>query len=235
MAKFKKDQQVIHVKSLARGVVQTHDGDKVTYLKEDGTTSTVNAASLQTISKWEGEQARAKKKADNEAAKKARAAERANRPPRQAASKEGYRKSGQLEYDPSKYIARDGVKTAAGNKITDIGDEAADEMAGKTFDEMVAIVARATGTPKDELIVKYEKLNPGMQRMTLGNRLRAALRIKAAGGDPTAPKVKKTAAKPGAKAEKRAKKAAPAKKAAAKSPTPSRNKKVQAAEAATAG
>lgn len=212
--KFKTNVPVIHVKSGARGTVVSQDGDKVTYLREDGSTSTVKVDSLMDVTKWEAQQAKAAKKAakDKEDAER-KAARAATRRERQKSDKAGYVVSGVLEYKPDRYIPRDGIKTAAGNKIKDIGDEAADEMAGKSFSEMVAIVARATGRTKSELEAKYANRNPGMQRMTLGNILRAANRAKAEG--------REYGKKAKAKAEGKAKPA----KAAAKKATKSRKAK----------
>lgn len=222
MAKFKTDQPVIHVKSLVRGTVQSHDGDKVTYIKEDGTTSTVNASSLMTVTKWEADKAKEQKKADAAANRdKIKAEREAARKNRTPASKEGYRKSGMLEYDPKRYTPRAEVKTASGNKVSDIGDTAADQLAGASFEEMVAIVSRVTGRAKADLIAKYENLNPGQRRMTLGNILRAANKQIAAGIDPKAPKPK--AAK--------AADAKPAKEKPAKPAKPAKPKKGEAASA----
>lgn len=198
MAKFKTDTPVVHVKSGVRGTVIAHEGDKVTYLKDDGSTSTVNATSLQTVSKYEAEQAKAAKKAEKEKAAK----ERQKTPRvRKAGNKDGYVQSGQLEYDPNRYSLRDGVATPSGNKVKDVNDDAAVMLAGLEFDAMLKVVAKETGRQRNELAEKYEHLNPGMQRMTLGNILRGALREKAEGVEPAA------------------KKKAPAKKALAKKVT----------------
>lgn len=192
MAKFKVDTPVVHIKTGVRGTVTGHEGDKVSYLKDDGTTSTVNATSLQTVSKYEAEQAKAAKKAAKEKAAKEKAKAPARE--RKAGSKDGYVQSGQLEYDPNRYTTREGALTPSGNKVKDVGDEAAGLLAGLDFDGMVKVVAKETGRNKAEVVAKYEHLNPGMQRMTLSNILRGALRAKAEGIDPT-PKAAKAPAK----------------------------------------
>jgi len=86
-------------------------------------------------------------------------------------------------------------KTASGNVSYDCGDEVAEKLRGKTNDEVFAIVAKAMlkkGNLKGDfaacttadgierkLKASLKDANPGRQRMTLGNRLRGALRAKA--------------------------------------------------------
>ena len=85
---------------------------------------------------------------------------------------------GETEVDLSKYQK---AKTAAGNSSLDCGDPIAKQLRGKPLPEVVKIVARALkqangGTIKGierELTEKYGHLNPGLARMSLGNRLRA--------------------------------------------------------------
>lgn len=56
--------------------------------------------------------------------------------------------------------------------ITDIGDDIGELLRGKSVDETYAIAAKRLRTPEDELRAKYRHLNPGQQRMVLGNRMR---------------------------------------------------------------
>jgi hypothetical protein len=178
---------------------------------------------LQTVVKYEAEQAKAKKRAEKDAEKKAKAAARAARPKREVGA-DGYVQSGQLKYKPDRYVPRDEATTASGSKVRDIGDETADEIAGKSFSELVAIAARETGLTKVSLTEKYEKLNPGMQRMTLGNIIRAAKKAKAEGRE-----YGKPAKKP--KSDKPAKTAATKKTATKKTATKRAAKTAAAAEA----
>lgn len=76
------------------------------------------------------------------------------------------------------------AKTAAGNKTIDCGDKLADKLRGKTLDEVYSMAVDVLNKALEEgekphtvksLKAKYEKLNVGMQRMNLGNRMRAIL------------------------------------------------------------
>lgn len=72
------------------------------------------------------------------------------------------------------YKKPDGVKTAGGNQAVDCGDNTAKLLRGKTLDEVYKIAARETRESEAELRKQYKHLNPGMQRMNLGNRIRGA-------------------------------------------------------------
>ncbi len=94
--------------------------------------------------------------------------------------------------DLSHYV-KGAAKTASGNKTHDSGDEVATKYRGLSIDLVYADAAKVLGVPINELLNKYSKLNVGMQRMNLGNRVRAKL------------------ANPEGKPKKAAKPAAPAK------------------------
>lgn len=94
--------------------------------------------------------------------------------------------------DLSHYV-KGAAKTASGNKTHDSGDEVAAKYRGLSIDLVYADAAKVLGVPVNELLNKYSKLNVGMQRMNLGNRVRAKL------------------ANPEGKPKKAAKPAAPAK------------------------
>jgi hypothetical protein len=72
------------------------------------------------------------------------------------------------------------AKTAGGHRTVDIGDGTAKQLRGLDLDKVYAIAAKALGTPEKELRAKYAHLNPGMQRMNLGNKMRAAANSKEA-------------------------------------------------------
>ena len=65
-------------------------------------------------------------------------------------------------------------KTAGGNPSVDNGDALAKALRGAELDAVYAQAAKALGVPEAELRTRYAGLNPGMQRMNLGNRMRAA-------------------------------------------------------------
>lgn len=80
-------------------------------------------------------------------------------------------------------------KTAGGNKTIDCGDKLADRLRGKDLDAVYAEAVKVLNTALEEgqkahtvgtLKAKYGKLNIGMQRMNLGNRMRAILFPRAA-------------------------------------------------------
>lgn len=88
---------------------------------------------------------------------------------------------GDKEFDLSSYQA---VKSAGGNSSLDNGDKLAKELRGLDLDGVYKKAAQVLGKDEAEALFKrYNKrpdgkkpLNPGMQRMNLGNRMRAALR-----------------------------------------------------------
>ena len=63
-------------------------------------------------------------------------------------------------------------KTASGRKTVDTGDKVANELRSKTLEQVYAAVSKQTGEAAKALHLRYGHLNPGMQRMILGNRLR---------------------------------------------------------------
>lgn len=63
--------------------------------------------------------------------------------------------------------------------VRDVGDEVALILRKcSSLDEMYDVAARHLGLKKEELKAKYGHLNPGQQRMLLGNRMRVAARKK---------------------------------------------------------
>lgn len=76
------------------------------------------------------------------------------------------------EHDISGY---EKVKNASGHVSYDNGDDVATKLRGKTLDEVYAFAAKQLKEPEKELRAKYKHLNVGMQRMSLGNRLRKAM------------------------------------------------------------
>jgi hypothetical protein len=69
-------------------------------------------------------------------------------------------------------------KTAGGNVSVDSGDELAQELRGANLEAVYQRAARALGVTEAALRAKYAHLNPGMQRMNLGNRMRGAQNAK---------------------------------------------------------
>lgn len=81
----------------------------------------------------------------------------------------GIRTIGGKAVDLSDYVK---VKTAAGGTSYHNGDAVAERLAGKSLDEVYAVVSRLIKVEEKELRSKYKHLNVGMQRMALGNRAR---------------------------------------------------------------
>lgn len=68
--------------------------------------------------------------------------------------------------------------TATGSKSKICGDDVSASLSGLTLDETLTVASAVTGTDAAELQGKYKHLNPGQQRMNLGNVVRGALRNK---------------------------------------------------------
>lgn len=86
------------------------------------------------------------------------------------------RSVGGREHDISNY---ERVKLENGRVSFDNGDETAQKLRAKSLEEVYDMAAKAADVSVRSLKEKYKNLNPGMQRMALGNRIRAAARAKA--------------------------------------------------------
>ncbi len=80
--------------------------------------------------------------------------------------------------DLSKYVLHDEV-TASGRKRIDVDDEVAAELRKLDLPATYKYAASVLDESAKALMERYKDLNPGMQRMNLGNRIRKALRIAA--------------------------------------------------------
>lgn len=88
------------------------------------------------------------------------------------------KKVGGTEFDLSDYVA---VKSAGGNSSLDNGDSLAKKLRGMDIEAVYKEYARVAGRDEAAAMRKrYAKLNVGMQRMNLGNRLRALTAPKSA-------------------------------------------------------
>lgn len=115
----------------------------------------------------------ATKTAAKKSAPKKKAA--ASKAPREGAR--GVRTIGGKPVDVSGYVK---VKTPGGGTSLNNGDPVAEKLQGKTLDDVYSFVAKTLKVEVKELKAKYGKLNVGMQRMNLGNRLRKVMMPKAA-------------------------------------------------------
>lgn len=68
------------------------------------------------------------------------------------------------------------VRTASGRPATDKGDEVASILRGMSLDQVMRLTAPILGTTPEALEMRYAHLNPGMQRMNIGNRIRKLLK-----------------------------------------------------------
>ena len=66
-------------------------------------------------------------------------------------------------------------KSASGNLSRHNGDVVASALAGLPLNAVVLIASAMTDTSAEDLTAKYQHLNPGQQRMNLGNRIRGAV------------------------------------------------------------
>ncbi len=141
----------------------------------------------------------AKAKADEKAAKAAE---------REAARAERIAAGGKdrlVPADLTTYHVDKERKTAGGHASVDSNDELAQKLRGLSIDEVYKHAADVLKEPEADLRTKYAHLNTGMQRMNLGNRMRAAvMKVNAPAKpakEPKAPKAEavKPAVKPAAK------------------------------------
>ena len=66
------------------------------------------------------------------------------------------------------------VVANSGHTSLDCGDAIAQRLRGMALDDLYAEAAKVLAEDEKALRARYAKLNPGMQRMNLGNRMRAA-------------------------------------------------------------
>lgn len=66
------------------------------------------------------------------------------------------------------------VKAASGNASLDNGDAVAKSLRECTLDDVYAKASKVLNESAKALRERYKHLNPGMQRMNLGNRIRGA-------------------------------------------------------------
>lgn len=83
-----------------------------------------------------------------------------------------------LRQKAATYVHDKTVKTAGGNTSVDNGDAIAARLRGATLDAVYAGAAEVLEENEADLRAKYAHLNIGMQRMNLGNRIRAAINAK---------------------------------------------------------
>lgn len=69
----------------------------------------------------------------------------------------------------------DGKSVTKAKSVIDNGDDVASLLRGRSLDEVYKVVAKQTKVAESDLRSRYEHLNVGMQRMCIGNKLRAAL------------------------------------------------------------
>lgn len=72
------------------------------------------------------------------------------------------------------------TKAPGGGTSYHNGDAVAEKLAGKSLDDAYAVAAKTLKVEEKELRKQYAHLNVGMQRMSLGNRMRKVLIPKAA-------------------------------------------------------
>lgn len=78
-------------------------------------------------------------------------------------------------YNVSKYVR---TKSSSGNMTLHNGDNVAEQLVGLNIEQVYDHVSRVMEVDINELKDKYAHLNVGMQRMNLGNRLRAYYKAK---------------------------------------------------------
>lgn len=111
-------------------------------------------------------------KAKKPASKKIKSKADKKSKPRKA--KAGEKAMSALKIARKQYVAPKGAKTAGGNQVVDSGDATAKKLRGLELSDVYEKAAKVKGVSAKTLKSKYSHLNPGAQRMTLGNIIRAA-------------------------------------------------------------
>ena len=78
----------------------------------------------------------------------------------------------------ARYVKHPEVKTASGASAIDNGDPVAEQLRGKSLDEVYTIAAKACEVEEAVLRARYQHLNLGFQRMNLGNKIRGVVNAK---------------------------------------------------------
>ena len=78
-------------------------------------------------------------------------------------------KIGKMSVPKDRYVVTKDVKTSSGRVCVDNGDLIAERFRGLNLMEVYKQVSVALGIPVLDLEARYKHLNPGMQRMNLGN------------------------------------------------------------------
>lgn len=129
--------------------------------------------------KKDREELAAKRKIEKEERAKKAAEARANRKAFAPGPGKGTTRIKDAEVDLSHYVVHE-VKTPTGRHAIDINDEVANKLRGLTLDGVYEAAAKALETSIEDLKKQYAHLNPGMQRMNLGNKIRGAGKAKEA-------------------------------------------------------
>ncbi len=86
-------------------------------------------------------------------------------------SKRGKADGRLIKADLSHYAVSE-ERTASGHKVIDCDDAVAQMLRGKTLDEAYKLASKYTGESMKALKARYGRLNLGMVRMNLSNRIR---------------------------------------------------------------
>lgn len=83
------------------------------------------------------------------------------------------------QFNLDKYFVSE-IKTPSGRRTIDCADEVGVALRGMDLDQVYATAALNLEVSEESLRAQYGHLNPGMQRMNLGNRIRGAEKSKEA-------------------------------------------------------
>jgi len=117
---------------------------------------------------------------DKAAAEKAKAKEKAAKAKKAPAPAEGDEEADErlVPADLSRYVLHE-TKTASGRRHIDVNDDTADKLRELDLPGVYKYAAKVLETTVKELTEAYQHLNPGMQRMNLGNRIRKQFKVAA--------------------------------------------------------
>lgn len=105
--------------------------------------------------------------------RKEREAKKADKPKREPKAAKKDDEGRLVNPDLTRYTVSE-VKTASGRKAIDVNDGVAAQLRGLDLSDVYRTASEATGESMAGLKRRYEHLNPGMQRMNLGNLIRGA-------------------------------------------------------------
>jgi hypothetical protein len=188
--------------TIAKSQVVSDKGGKVRYIDNEGNLCVVEASQAEIVGEVPATPAQEDEQLSQEVATTAPAPEvtpeksakpkRASKKKAAPATTEGDKTMAKSKKKaPKKEAAGSMVRTINGKEVSlagyqkakapgggtsyNNGDEVAQKLAGKDLDGVYSVAAKTLKTEEKDLRARFKHLNPGMQRMNLGNMMRKIL------------------------------------------------------------